>query len=138
MNGLKYLSSTVLGAILGAGISLKVSKALSKSEEEKLKRNIEVLKMRLSRDPKLNNKYKSLMKKLESINSIPKGPTLAKKKLEFISELNDFLGSLPEKDRKIYMEIQVLTDKISNIKSNTGAIGLFLGGIVGMLIGEQL
>lgn len=137
-NTFKYVGSGLIGSLLGAGVSLKISRALSKKELEKLKQLSSLFKLRIERNPKLKKDFEILNLELDSINSLPYGPELSERKIEFLKMSNKFLKSLNPKDRKIYTEIQKIMENISEIKLNSGKIGFFLGGIIGILIGDKL
>lgn len=138
MNGLAYLGSSILGTILGTGVGVMVGNKLSAKEREELKSKADLFNLRMSRDPKKKNKFENLKRELEDIKNMPKGPKLAQRKLDFISKSNDFLQNLSERDKKLYLEILSLTDKVTSIRSNSGSIGFFLGGILGVIIGERI
>lgn len=137
-NGLKYLAGSVLGTLGGSTLGYLVGKQLSSSEQSKFKALSTAFSARLNRNPKLQLEYNNLQKEVQRINSLPDGHEKSKIKLTFLRRLNDFLESLSDKERKMYLEMTSLTDKIYKIRSGTGIGGFFIGGLIGFIIASRI
>jgi len=141
MSGEKLLATTAsigVGSLAGGLLGAYIGADWSKREIQLLKVLTSKLVDRLKKQPKLYSQYVRLDQAIKDHDELPEGAKKRELK-ELIFNLKDsFQKGLTPQDKESYLKIQKLSNKAASISKGYMTIGISIGGLAGLIIGQQL
>lgn len=129
---------TSLGAVGGGLLGNKLGESWSKKELEQLKTLTLEFTNRLKRQPRMYSLFVQLEREVKNSSMLPAGEDKKESQKLALVLTQKFLKGLTDKDKKLYLKIQDLTDRVYKIQSNSINMGVTVGGVIGLIIGGKL